>query len=105
MKLAHYMPRIGSGVSYALVLIASLFCFDFEPSSGPERLLPQEVVLTIAQSEAEAPVPEVKRPATLLPIPNLARKSEYTPSLGWLNEQMPGNAIPIHFDARGPPLT
>ena len=104
MKLARHMPRIGSGISYALMLIASLFCFDFEPSSGPEKLVPQEVVMAIDHSEAEAPVPETKRPAALLPFTLLNAQSDQSQSLIFGNDGRHYSKMPLHFDARGPPL-
>lgn len=104
MKLARRMPRIGSGISYALVLFASLFCFDLEPSSGPERLVPQEIIMSIDDAEAEAPTPETKRPAPILPfLPILDLREPHHPPIlsqeGWQTSK-----TPIHFDARGPPF-
>ena len=104
MKLALHMPRIGSGISYALVLLASLFCFDLEPSSGPERLAPQEMIMSIDQAEAEAPTPETKRPAATLPLsPFSGLREGHHPLIlspeGWQTSKRPS-----HFDARGPPV-
>jgi hypothetical protein len=104
MKLARHMPRIGSGISYALVLFASLFCFDLEPSSGPDRLVPQEVIMSIDDAEAEAPTPETKRPAPILPFLHVLdlREPHHPPILSQEGRQT--IKTPSHFDARGPPF-
>jgi hypothetical protein len=95
----------GACISYALVLLASLLAFDFEPSGGSERLVPSSVcVLDLIGDIDDCGPADDLHPVDVPPV--FVHPARHLIRLDIARSDGPFVATrrAYHFDARGPPL-
>ena len=93
----------GACISYALVLLASLLTFNFEPSGGSERLVPSSICILDVEGDLDdcGPADDMHRgdsrpivyPAYARLRLDIARSDSHFAATRYVD----------HFDARGPP--